>query len=91
VGGPDRSLGKRLEILEALKESWDRQPGSYAYGRAIRGMVEVAPELRSAREVEALFLVPATAKILETPGEAFELRWASEALRWMDEIPSTAT
>ncbi len=90
-GGRVARSEKRLEILEALKESWERQSGSYAYGRAIRGMLDAAPELRSQREVEALLLVPATAKVLETPRAEFEARWAEEALRWMDEIPSTAS
>jgi hypothetical protein len=86
-----RHPAERLEIIAALKESWDRQPGTYAYGRALRGILDTTPELRALPEYEALFRVPATARILETPRAAFEARWATEALRWMDEIPATAT
>lgn len=80
----------KTEILEALKESWERQPGTYAYGRALRGMIDADPSLRGHRDIEALLLKPATAKILETPREVFEKRWAEEALVLMDDIPSRA-
>jgi hypothetical protein len=89
-GGRIARSEKALEILTALQESWERQPGSFAYGRALRGMLEVNPDLRAQREFEALFLAPATAKVLETPGEALEKRWAVEELRWMVDIPSSA-
>lgn len=78
------------EIVEILKESWDRQPGTYAYGRALRGALDADPGLRANRHIEAAFLVPAQAKVLETPRASFESRWAEEALRLMDDIPSRA-
>jgi hypothetical protein len=81
---------KYMEIVEALKESWDRQPGSFAYGRALRGILEVHPNLRTHPAVEPLFHVPVTAKILETPREVFESRWGTEAMRLIDDIPSHA-
>lgn len=89
-GGRIARGGHVDEIVETLKESWDRQPGTFAYGRALRGALDANPDLRSNRHVEAAFLVPAQAAVLETARERFESRWAEEAIRHMDDIPSRA-
>ncbi len=90
-GGRIARSEKREEIVQALAESWERQPGTYAYGRALRGVLDAAPEMRDFPGIAAALRAPETAEILETGRTEFEARWAAEALRWMDEIPSTAT
>lgn len=75
--GPDRE-----EVIEALIQGWERLPGTLAYGRALRKLVE--------RPGGELVQDAGKRKVLETSQEAFERRWAAEALRWMDEIPSRA-
>lgn len=72
-----------LEVIDALVQGWERQPGTLAYGRALRGILEVHPELG-----------PRLEKLLaRAPGTQveFEGRWAAEALIHMDDIPSRAT
>ncbi|MDR3606629.1 MAG: hypothetical protein P4M08_04515 [Oligoflexia bacterium] len=75
-----------LEVIEALKHGWERLSKSCGYGRALRGMLEIQPDLplddlKKSREHRVLF---------ETPQERFELKWANEALAAMEEIPSRA-
>lgn len=72
-----------LEVVETLVAGWERQPGTLAYGRGLRGMLEVHPELRERLE-------STLAKTPETQPE-FEAKWGAAALAAMEEIPSRAT
>lgn len=63
-----------FEVVEALKQGWHRLPKTVGYGRALRGIGEIHPELRYDAVSQ----------------ESFEKKWAEKALEWMDEIPSRA-
>ncbi len=74
------------EVVETLKDGWDRQPKTFGYGRALKGISEVFPkiitkDLARRAELEAVF---------RTSRDRFESRWASAALALLDDIPSRA-
>lgn len=71
------------EVVTILVEGWERQSGTVAYGRGLRGIFEVHPELQAEMKVDL-------AKAPGTQAE-FEKRWSAEALVLMDDIPSRAT
>lgn len=75
-----------IEVAEALKSGWERLPKTLGYGRALRGMHEVLPEI----DLKDLTQVHALRSVLETPQDRFENNWNEEALRLIDEIPSRA-
>jgi hypothetical protein len=64
-----------LEVVDTLKQGWNRLPKTVGYGRALSGIFQVHAELGSV-SVES--------------EQAFEKSWALEALRLMDDIPSRA-
>ncbi len=70
------------EVVDILIAGWERQPGTVAYGRGLRGILTVHPEFGAEFKV-LLEKAPGTR-------EEFESRWAVRALEWMDEIPSRA-
>lgn len=76
-----------LEVVEALSYGWKKLPNTRGYGRALRAMKEIHPEL----DLDSLRKNPAFAALLDTPQELFEKRWNDEALRLMSEIPSRAS
>lgn len=82
-GTPSEST---LEVVEALKHGWERLPKTVGYGRALRGIREVHPELI----IEGLTRVPDFGSVLDLPQERFERKWNDQALREMEEIPSRA-
>ena len=82
-GGPSENT---IEVALALKQGWERLPRTVGYGRALRGMLEVHPAL----DVDSLKKAHATRAVLETPQERFEKKWAEEALKHMEDIPSRA-
>jgi hypothetical protein len=75
-----------LEVFEVLKTAWERQPKTFAYGRALRGFTEIHPEFPK----EGLTQDPARKRLLEMSQERFEKRWNDEAVKQMDDIPSRA-
>ncbi len=80
-----RGLGSGEELREVvttLIEGWERQPGTLAYGRGLRGILEIYPELEKEMKAD-LRLVP------ESHSE-FEAAWNKAALAHMGEIPSRA-
>lgn len=77
------------EVVTTLIEGWERQPGTVAYGRGLRGMLEVCPGLLNSELGEKLGLAKALLKAPGTQSE-FEAKWASEALKQMEDIPSRA-
>jgi hypothetical protein len=84
---PDgKPTDETIEVMETLKDGWDRQPKSLGYGRGLRGMFEVHPELPK----EGLKRSQELKTILNTPQDRFEKRWNDEALRHLDDIPSRA-
>lgn len=74
------------EVIEALQHGWERLPKTVGYGRALRGIQEIHPELK----IEGVEKVHHSRMVLDTPQARFEKKWADEALRLMDEIPSRA-
>jgi hypothetical protein len=74
------------EVLEVLKNGWDRQPKTLGYGRALRSFFELHPELPR----DGIQRAQEMRQILNTPQERFEKLWSEEAVRLMDEIPSRA-
>jgi hypothetical protein len=89
LAGPSGELTSEVrEVAAALKQGWDRQPRTVAYGRGLRGILSVHPSI--AAELEGLRAEHAHRAVLDTPKEPFERRWAEEALKQMDEIPSRA-
>ncbi len=70
-----------LEVFETLKEAWQKQRQTFAYGRALRAFLAAYPELHLEPNERA--------RIQETQAE-FESRWAREALAHMEDIPSRA-
>lgn len=84
LANPDGSpSGETREVVTTLVEGWERQPGTVAYGRGLRGILEVHPELKAELKIDL-------ARVPDTESE-FERRWSAEALAHMDEIPSRAT
>ncbi len=79
-----------LEVVTALAEGWERLSKTVAYGRALRAILEVHPELREQPRVLALSRSPRPKAVLQQPREAFEASWAEAALVLLDEIPSRA-
>lgn len=77
---------KTREVIEALQHGWERLPKSVGYGRALRGFAEVHPTLR----LEDFATNPTQKNVLAIAQPHFEAKWAEEALRQMDEIPSRA-
>jgi hypothetical protein len=72
-----------FEVIAALKHGWERLPKTVGYGRALRGIMEVHPEVGTD-------LHPFSRSIFETSQDLFEKKWNDEALRQMDDIPSRA-
>ncbi len=68
-----------LEVVEALRQGWQRLPGTLGYGRALLGMRERISSLDIGRH-----------KTFEVSQERFEKLWNDEAVRLMDDIPSRA-
>jgi hypothetical protein len=88
LAGPGgKPSAETIEVLETLKVGWERQPKTLAYGRGLRGMFEVHPELR----LEDFTGDPERRRLLALPQERFEKKWADAALALMDDIPSRAT
>lgn len=86
LGGPDGTVGDELrEVVDALVDGWERQPGTVAYGRALVGIAAIIPELRisSADKTKQ--------SVLDTSREVFESRWATTANERVDDIPSRAS
>jgi len=81
------SSDETMEVVEALQHGWERMPKTAGYGRGLRGFLEVRPELRTGDFMKGH---PRRA-VLDMTQEKFEKRWADEALRLMDDIPSRAT
>jgi hypothetical protein len=75
-----------LEVVEALKHGWERLGKTVGYGRALRGIQEECPELGSSLDKKD----HTRRSILEMPQDRFEKKWADEALKLMDDIPSRA-
>ncbi len=76
-----------LDVWRTLLDGWDRQPKTLGYARAMRGMQEIRPELELAGLKR---LDEFRRRVQPVSSAAFERRWADEALRLMDEIPSRA-
>jgi hypothetical protein len=91
---------EHADLLEALTEGWERQPGTFAYGRALVGMMQVSPEVADTPWIrDALLRSGAPSKksvgtmhgeLLKVSRADFEAFWAESALRAMDDIPSRA-
>ena len=75
-----------IEVIDALIQGWSRLPRTVGYGRALSGIFQVAPGLRSEKAQE---LKPYR-KLLDLDQTRFEKKWNDQALAWMDEIPSRA-
>ncbi len=82
------------ELFVALADAWAKQPGTFAYGRGLAGMLARRPEFRELPETKPAYAdamaAPGTRAILETSRAVFERRWGEEALRLMEDIPSRA-
>lgn len=85
-GADGKPSEETLDVVEALKHGWERLPKTMGYGRALRGVTEVHPELR----FEDLFKQRAARAVLEVPQAAFESKWNETALAELDDIPSRA-
>ena len=79
----------RSEVIQALVDGWIRLPGvTSGYGRALHGVFEqegyggVLRPLKEDRQRR---------RALEPARDAFEKRWATEALKHLEEIPSRAS
>lgn len=79
-----------FEVVEALMSGWERLPKTVGYGRALRGILEVHPDLFSLLSIPRVTKLPGYRSFLEIPQEVFEKKWEEEALQQMDEIPSRA-
>lgn len=75
-----------LEVVEALAHGWNRLPQPVGYGRALRAILEVHPNLNPG-DLSRIRCAPA---VLATSCSEFEKKWADEALKHMDDIPSRA-
>jgi hypothetical protein len=79
------------EVIDALIHGWNRLPKTMGYGRALRGILEVAPELAQTHADLGSLLGDRTVKEqLNVTESDFESKWSTAALHWMDEIPSRA-
>lgn len=88
LGALEVDPDSRSEVIQALVEGWIRLPGvTSGYGRALHGVFEhegyggVLKPLKEDRQRR---------RALELARVAFEKRWASEALKHLEEIPSRA-
>lgn len=80
-----------VEVVEALVHGWSRLPNTVGYGRALRGIFNVKPNLREHFEASShLFKNHRLRSTLELSQERFESKWNAEAIKLMDEIPSRA-
>ena len=77
-----------LEVIDALKQGWSRLPKTVGYGRALRGIRNIHPEL--GRSLSDVAKTPLAETIMAESREAFEKKWNDEAVRLMDDIPSRA-
>lgn len=72
------------EVLDALIQGWSRLPKTIGYGRALHRILECKPGL----------LLKGLSKnaesVLKVTQSDFEKKWNDEALRLLDDIPSTA-
>lgn len=73
-----------LQVLEALKDGWDRLPKTVGYGRALHGILNVHPDLK----IEGL--TKQQKVLIEKSQERFEMDWIEGALHELDELPSRA-
>lgn len=74
------------EVVSALKNGWERLPKTVGYGRALRGIREIHPEIK----LDELTKIHFCRAILDNPQDRFEKKWSDEAVRLIDEIPSRA-
>jgi hypothetical protein len=74
------------EVIAALVQGWKLLPKTVGYGRALRGIREVHPELDPSEWTTQ----PERRALLDVEQPRFEKTWGDEAIRWMDEIPSHA-
>ena len=74
------------EVVEALKHGWQRLPKTIGYGRALRGMLEVHPNLA----LDGPERAHASRAVLDTDQRRFEDKWAAKAIELLDDIPSRA-
>jgi hypothetical protein len=72
-------------VIEALRFGWGKLPNTLGYGRALRAIGEIHPNLQ-VEEVK----VRTFRSVMETSQEVFEKQWSDEALKLMDDIPSRA-
>jgi hypothetical protein len=82
-GSPSDAL---VDVFVVLVEAWERQPKTIGYGRGLKGICEISPELTK-RECTQL---KERKVMLNLDQRAFQERWAKRGLEWMDEIPSRA-
>jgi hypothetical protein len=74
------------EVIDALVRGWDLLAKTVGYGRALRGFLELHPEMSV-----SMWAKDATKRrVLDTDEASFTKKWGEEAVRWMDEIPSRA-
>jgi hypothetical protein len=73
-----------MEVVQALLQGWERLPKTAGYGRALRGILEIIPDLSLGS------LTKQQNKLLRIRQEEFEQKWNEEALKELDEIPSRA-
>jgi hypothetical protein len=76
----------RQEVADALVHGWERLGRAMGYGRALRAMHEVDSQLK----LDHLMKNHEHRRVLETSQEKFEKKWAEEAIKLMDDIPSRA-
>lgn len=85
LGAPNGDLSDEIfEVIQALKNGWERLPKTTGYGRALSGICNHYPQLR----LEDLSKQQRI--IVETPQDRFEEKWRIGALKELDEIPSRA-
>ncbi|MBX7191714.1 MAG: hypothetical protein K1X94_06640 [Sandaracinaceae bacterium] len=77
------------EVLDALLTAQLRSTDSIGYARGLRGIVEVRPEL-SPRLEPLRKRDKRMREVLAMPREELESRWASAALRHLEDIPGRA-
>lgn len=77
------------EVVDALLFGQQRMPGTIGYARGLAGIGSRSPEQRE-RVWARLPKSAPLRKLLDTPREAVEARWAEAALAHLDDIPSRA-
>jgi len=84
---PERGDAEVIEIAEALTHGWERLGNTVAYGRALRSLNEVRPDLKL---LEGFRKKHDLRVILELHQDRFEKKWNDHALQALDDIPSRA-